>query len=87
VLADGSGSYPDVRRVDEILATWGFGRVIPHWPENAGLAADEWSLPGFFIQSGRHDPKIVFARHDYAYDENQVSWYPFLGIRGKNPRR
>jgi Pectinacetylesterase len=85
VLADGSGSYPDVRRVDEILATWGFGRVIPHWPENAGLAADEWSLPGFFIQSGRHDPKIVFARHDYAYDENQVSWYPFLGIRGKNP--
>jgi Pectinacetylesterase len=85
VLADGSGSYPDVRRVDEILATWGFGRVIPHWPENAGLGADEWSLPGFFIQSGRHDPKIVFARHDYAYDENQVSWYPFLGIRGKNP--
>jgi hypothetical protein len=85
VLADGSGSYPDGRRVDEILAAWGFGRAIPDWPENAGLTADEWSFPGFFVQSGRHDPEIVFARHDYAYDADQVSWYPFLGIRGKNP--
>jgi hypothetical protein len=85
VLADGSGSYPDVRRVDGILATWGFPSVIPHWPESAGLTADKWSLPGFFVESGRHDPKIVFARHDYAYDANQASWYPFIGIRDKSP--
>jgi hypothetical protein len=22
----------------------------------------------------------VFARHDYAYDENQMSWYPYLDV-------
>jgi hypothetical protein len=85
VLADGSGSYPDAHRIDELLATWGFGNVVPPWPENAGLTTDEWSPAAFFIQSGRHDPEIAFARHDYAYDENQMSWYPYLGIRGKNP--
>jgi Pectinacetylesterase len=85
VLADGSGSYPDVRRVHEIFAAWGFGNVIPAWPQNAGLTPEDWSPTAFFTQSERHDPKIVFARHDYAYDKNQVSWYPFLGIPGKNP--
>jgi hypothetical protein len=80
VLADGSGSYPDVPRASEIMAAWGFGKVIPPWPENAGLSAEQWSFPGLFIQSGRHDPEIVFARHDYAYDENQASWYPRAGI-------
>jgi hypothetical protein len=37
-------------------------------------------LPGLFIQSGRHDPEIVFARHDYAYDENQEYRGPLAGI-------
>ena len=76
VLADGSGSYPDVRPFNEIIAAWGFGNAIPAWPENAGLTAEQWSFPGLFIQSGRHDPEIVFARHDYAYDERQEFWYP-----------
>jgi Pectinacetylesterase len=85
VLADASGSYPDVPRLDAIFATWGFPRVIPDWPENAGLAADGWSPSALFVQSARHDRQIVFARHDYAYDENQVFWYPFLGLSGKEP--
>jgi Pectinacetylesterase len=79
VLADGSGSYPDAPRFNEILAAWGFPNAIPAWPENAGLTAEQWSAPGLFIQSGRHDPGIVFARHDYAYDDNQESWYPIVG--------
>jgi len=79
VLADGSGSYPDVPRVNEIIAAWGFGDAIPPWPENAGLTAEQWSLPGFFIQSGRHDPEIVFARHDYAYDETQGVYLELVG--------
>ena len=45
-----------------------------------GSTAEQWSLPGLFIQSGRHDPEIVFARHDYAYDEQQQRWYPIAGI-------
>ena len=79
MLADGSGSYPDLTPFNELFAAWAFGNVIPPWPENAGLTAGQWSAPGLFIQSGRHDPEIVFARHDYAYDERQEFWYPVLG--------
>ena len=32
------------------------------------------------MQSGRHQPDIVFARHDYAHDRKQESWYPLAGI-------
>jgi Pectinacetylesterase len=80
VLADGSGSYPDVPRANEILAAWGFGSTIPAWPENAGPATEQWSFPGLFIQSGRHDPDIVFARHDYASDEQQQRMSAIAGI-------
>ena len=80
VLADGSGSYPDVPRANEILAGWGLPSTSHPWPENLGPAADEWSLPGLFVQSGRHHPEIVFARHDYAYDEQQQRWYSIVGI-------
>ena len=79
-LADGSGSYPDLPRFNEIIAAWGAGDALPRWPENTGPTAKQWSFPGLFIQSGRHDPKIVFARHDYAYDEHQALWYPIAGI-------
>jgi hypothetical protein len=80
VLADGSGSYPDAPRVNEIIAAWGTGNALPSWTENTGRTAERWSFPGLFIQSGRHDPEIVFARHDYAYDEHQGTWYPRIGI-------
>jgi hypothetical protein len=83
-LADGSGSYPDVPRLNDIIAAWGAGNVLPQWPENPGPTTRQWSFPGLFIQSGRHDPKIVFARHDYAYDEHQASWYPITGIPAKD---
>jgi hypothetical protein len=79
-LAEGSGSYPDVARVNEIIAAWGAGNARPSWRANAGPTAKRWSFPGLFIRSGRHDPDIVFARHDYAYDDEQASWYPRLGI-------
>jgi len=84
VLADGSGSYPDVPRFNKIIAAWGTANALPRWPENAGPAAEQWSFPGLFIQSGRHDPTIVFARHDYAHDEMQESWYPLAGVRAKD---
>jgi Pectinacetylesterase len=80
VLANASGSYPDVPRFNEVFSTWGFANAVPAWPENAGLTAEQWSAPGLFIQSGRHDPDIVFARVDYAYDEHQAFWYPLLGV-------
>jgi Pectinacetylesterase len=80
VLSDGSGSYPDVPRLNDIIAAWGAGNALPDWARNAHRSARQWSFPGFFIQSGRHDPKIVFARYDHAYDEVQEFWYPLAGI-------
>jgi len=80
VLADGSGAYPDLPRLNKIIAAWGTGNAIPPWPEHAGLTAKQWSFPGLFIHSGRHDPKIVFARHDYAYDEEQASRLSLIGV-------
>jgi len=81
-LADGSGSYPEVPELTDLSAgAWGTGDAMPDWPENAGLTAEQWtSFPGLFVQSGRHDPDIVFARHDYAYDEGQAMWYPIVGL-------
>jgi hypothetical protein len=75
VLADGSGSYPDVARFNDIITAWGAGDALPDWAKNAGRSAGRWSFPGFFIQSGRHNPTIVFARHDHAYDDVQQLWY------------
>ena len=68
VLADGSGSYPDRPAINSLLAdAW-------------GLADGQWSIPGMFIQSGRHDPDIVFARHDYAYDETQQEYLELIDV-------
>ena len=75
VLADGSGSYPDVPRLNEIIGAWA-GDALPDW----GEPVEQWSFPGLFIQSGRHDPKIVFARHDYAYDETQEFFAELAGV-------
>ena len=80
VLADGSGSYPDMPRLNEILAAWGTPEAIAGWPDNGVQTVEPWSFPGLFVQSGRHQPDIVFARHDYAHDRKQESWYPLAGI-------
>lgn len=69
VLADGSGSYPDDPAFNRVSEAWG-----------AGTTGDPWSIPGLFVQAGRHDPEIVFARHDYAHDDRQALWYPILDV-------
>jgi hypothetical protein len=80
VLADGSGAYPDVPAVNAAIgAVWGTEAAIPPWPENAGLTAATWSFPGLFVQAGKHDPEIIFGRHDYAFDMVQQF---FAGLAG-----
>jgi len=82
VLSDGSGAFPDASEINELVGpAWGTSGVVPTWPGNAGLTEEPWSFPGLFIQSGRHDPQIVFARHDYADDETQASFLDLVGIR------
>lgn len=72
-LADGSGSYPDLPDLNRRLAdAWGIESVIPDW--------STWGMPGLFVRSGRQHPEITFARHDFAYDENQHIWYRHIGV-------
>ncbi len=79
-LADGSGSYPDMPQIGAIMVAWGFGTDLPPWLASAGSNAEHWSFPRLFIHSGQHDPEIVFARHDYAYDETQLRTSARAGI-------
>ncbi|MEO7370362.1 MAG: pectin acetylesterase-family hydrolase, partial [Ilumatobacteraceae bacterium] len=81
VLADGSGAYPDVPAINGVIgAVWGTESAIPPWPENAGLTAATWSFPGLFVQAHKHDPGIIFGRHDYAFDKVQTFFAGLAGI-------
>ena len=86
VLADGSGAYPDVPAINAVIgAVWGTESAIPPWPENAGLTAATWSFPALFVQAYKHDPEIIFGRHDYAFDQVQQFFAGLAGIRGRRP--
>jgi len=81
VLADGSGAYPDSDGLNAgIGMLWGTPNAIPDWPANEGLTAADWSLPGLFVQAALHNPSIVFARHDYAFDRVQATFSGLVGI-------
>jgi hypothetical protein len=81
VIADGSGAYPDVPAVNATIgALWGTEAAIPPWPENAGLTAATWSVPGLFVQAHKHDPDIIFGRHDYAFDRVQTFFGALAGF-------
>lgn len=78
-FGDSSGAYPDVPAVNETIGTL-WGSVIPDWPENAGLTAAQWSIPGLYVQAGLHNPDIRFGRFDYAYDEVQSFFGALAGV-------
>ena len=81
VLADGSGAYPDAASLNGLTSTvWGTMNAVPDWPELAGITPDDWSFPELFIHAGRHDPDIVFARHDYTDDVTQAFFTGFAGV-------
>jgi hypothetical protein len=85
VLADGSGAYPDIPAINTVIGgAWGTVDAIPPWPENAGQTAATWSFPGLFVQAGKHDKDIVFARHDYAFDKTQAFFAGLAGIDANN---
>jgi hypothetical protein len=70
---------PDLPDFNDLIAdVWGTGSAIPAWPEDAGLTAKQLTINrGLFIQSGRHDPDVVFTLHDYAYDNTQELFASF----------
>ncbi len=81
VLADSSGAYPDVPGINALVGSlWGTMNAVPDWPENAGMTQEKWSIPGLFVQAGKHDPEIVFANHDYASDAVQSFFGALVGF-------
>jgi Pectinacetylesterase len=81
VFGGQSGSIPD----DPELNARFFGELwraydnMPDWEVNERLTARDWGAPRFWIQAGLHDPEIVFARFDYAYDESAARGAASMG--------
>ncbi|MBN1091985.1 hypothetical protein JKP75_04975 [Blastococcus sp. TML/M2B] len=85
VLADASGAYPgDELITSAIGGLWGIFDDLPEWPESAGQPQSAWSLPGLFVQSGRHVPGIRFATIDTAEDRVQRDFTELIGF-GSTP--
>ena len=80
-FGDSSAAYPDAGPINALIGDlWGTTNNIPDWPVNEGITAEEWSLPGLYVQAGKHAPDITFARFDYAYDEVQSNFAALAGI-------
>jgi Pectinacetylesterase len=77
-----SGAFPDDPDFNaEVLGErWGAYENMPDWEVNEGLTARDWGIPRFWIQAGLHDPDIVVARFDYAYDPNAARALERLGV-------
>jgi hypothetical protein len=59
---------------------WGAYDNMPDWEVNDGLTARDWGPRRFWIQAGLHDPEIVLARFDYAYDQEAAEGAAALGL-------
>jgi hypothetical protein len=83
VLADASGAYPDNPPINAgIGALWGTTNIVPDWPVNEGMQAEDFSIPGLFTQAGLHAPEVRMGRYDNAYDEVQESFSLLSEIGG-----
>ncbi len=81
VLGAVSGHLPDDPDLNAFLGErWGAYANMPDWEVNEGLTAREWGAPRFWIQAGLHDPEIVLARFDFAYDAEAEVDAEFFGI-------
>jgi hypothetical protein len=81
VLGAVSGHLPDdPDRNAEFGELWGIDDNVPDWEVNRGLTARDWGAPRFWIQSGLHDPDIVLARFDFAYDREAAGDAQITGV-------
>ena len=82
-----SGAFPDDPDLNARIlgGLWGAFDNMPGWKVNEGLTARDWGARRFWIQAGLHDPKIVMARFDYAFDPHAVEALKYLSIEGVDP--
>jgi hypothetical protein len=73
VLGAQSGGIPnDPDFTAETLGgLWGAYENMPDWEVNEGLTARDWGPSRFWIQAGLHDPDLVLARFDFAFDPSE----------------
>lgn len=81
VISDASSAYPgDELITGAIGGLWGIFDNLPQWPESADEPQSAWSLPGLFVQAGRHVPGIELATIDTAGDEVQREFTDLIGF-------
>jgi Pectinacetylesterase len=82
VFGGQSGHIPDDPDLNaEILSElWGAYDNMPDWEVNEGLTTRDWGPPRFWIQAGLHNPEVVLARFDYAYDQEAAQSAESLGL-------
>jgi hypothetical protein len=69
-----SGAWPNNPdfNADILDARWGAYDTMPDWAIK-GLAVRDWGVPRFWTQAGRHNPNLVLARFDFAFDPHAAS--------------
>jgi hypothetical protein len=77
-----SGHLPDAPDFNAAILgeLWRAYETMPDWEVNDGLTARDWGISRFWIQAGLHDPDIVLARFDYAYDPNAATTLERMGV-------
>jgi hypothetical protein len=77
-----SGHTPDNPELNAkfLGELWGAYDNMPDWDVNEGLTPRDWGPPRFWAQVGLHDPDIVLARFDYAYDRSAADGAESLGL-------
>ena len=78
VFADSSGAVPDA--MGFVVGNWGTLETLPDWPEIEGLTVDQFTPTYTFIKAAEHNPKIKFARHDFAFDSVLSSFARMAGL-------
>ncbi len=86
MLGGQSGHIPDDPDLNAELfgELWGAYDNMPDWEVNEGLTARDWGPRRFWIQAGLHNPEIVLARFDYAYDRSAAEG---AEARGEDPSK
>ena len=81
VFGANSGSLPDDPDLNaEFLELWGADATMPAWEVNQGLTARDWGPRRFWIQAGLHNPELVLARFDFAYDRERAEEAEAMGL-------
>jgi hypothetical protein len=81
VLGGQSGHLrEDPDSTEEFSKRWGLYASMPDWEVNEGLTARDWGARRFWIQAGLHDPELLLARFDFAYDREAAEDGQVIGV-------